>query len=287
VQNTGGDGARVPQDPHQDEQRNNNAEYYHNFAESMASRKRSLARSQEPHHWVVRQDQIRADDYVDDVVRTWNLPDMTNSYDLVRPLSEGAQGDIYFMLNKAKPYAFKIYKTGVNRQYTEFQMDLLKNIDNPEAKAHPGYEAVYFAAMPVGWATHTGKKGLVFRYVVPPRKPRKPTARDRAQVRDQIDFLHWLGYVHLDITDRNIMLGDKDKCYLMDYDCVCKIGEVPLGPLPTELNEAILTQQYPAELDDDEHLWQLLQTTFFNDLSIEEANAAQPVLQHPQAGELQ
>jgi len=291
LQNTsgGGDQPRIPRDPHQDEQRAGSAGvrprgYYDKFAESMASRKPALARSDsEDTRTVVRSDQMRADDYVDDVVQTLNLPDMTSTYDVVTPLSEGNQGDVYFLLNKAKPHALKIYKTGVNRQYTEFQKDLLRNIDNPEAKAHPGYEAVYFAALPVAWATHTGKKGLVFRYVVQPRKSRKPTASDRAQVRDQIDFLHWLGYVHLDITDRNIMLADKGKCYLMDYDCVCKIDEVPLGPVPIESTEAILTQRFPAELDDDEHLWQLLQTTFFNELSLDESKVAQPAVQHSQA----
>jgi len=250
----------------------------------MASRKPALARSDsEDTRTVVRSDQMRADDYVDDVVQTLNLPDMTSTYDVVTPLSEGSQGDVYFLVNKAVPYALKIYKTGVNRQYTEFQKDLLRNIDNPEAKAHPGYAAVYFAALPVAWATHTGKKGLVFQYVVQPRKSRKPTASDRAQVRDQIDFLHWLGYVHLDITDRNIMLADKGKCYLMDFDCVCKIGHIPLGPIPIESTEAILTQRFPAELDDDEHLWHLLQTTFFNELSLDEAKVAQPAVQHSQA----
>jgi len=251
----------VPQDPHQDEQRDSSAVdpsgYYQNFSKYMASR--TVVRS------------TRAYDYVDDVVHAWKLPDMTNTYDLVTPLSEGNDGDVYYMLDQEKPYVLKIYKSGVNRRYSQFQLDLLKHMDNPEAKAHPGYAAVYFAALPVGWAAHMGKKGLVFRYVVQPRKARKPTANDRAQVRDQIDFLHWLGYVHLDITDRNIMLADKDKCYLMDYDCVCKIGDVPLGPLPSECTETLLTRRFPADLDDDDHLWQHLQTTFFKDLPPDEA----------------
>jgi len=223
---------------------------------------------------VVRSDRMRAADYVEEVIKVRSLVDMTDSYDVVTPLSEGNDGDIYYLLEKGLPFVLKIYKSGVNREYTQFQLDLLKNIDNPEAKAHPGYAAVYHAAMPVGWATHMGKKGLVFRYVVPPRKPRKPTANDRAQVRDQIAFLHWLGYVHLDITDRNIMLADKDKCFLMDFDSVCKIGHVPLGPLPKECTESLLTRRYPAELEDDDHLWQHLQTTFFKDLPVDEVKRA-------------
>jgi len=218
---------------------------------------------------VVRTERVRAEDFVQAVIKVWGLPDLTDTYDLIHPLSEGNDGDIYKLVNDAVPYVLKIYKTGLNRQYSEFQQDLLKNIDNPKAKAHPGYEAVYFAAVPVGWASHMGKKGLVFRYVVQPRKARLPTAKDRAQVRAQMEFLHWLGYCHLDITKRNILLADNDKCYLMDFDCICKIGKVPLGPLPPESSEPIMRRD-PAQLDDDLHLWELLQPDFFKDLDPEQ-----------------
>jgi len=40
---------------------------------------------------------------------------------------------------------------------------------------------------------------------------------------------HSLGFVHLDITPRNILVT-VDTALLMDYDCVCQIGEVPRGP---------------------------------------------------------
>jgi len=265
-QNTSGSGdePRAPQDQPQDELRNSSGGglpgYYQDFAKHMSMR------------MVVQSDRVQADDFVNEVIQNAKLPDMT-AYDVVMPLSEGNQGDIYKMVVKAKPYVLKIYKSGLHRQYTEFQKDLLKHIDNPEAKAHPGYEAVYFAALPVGWATHMGKKGLVFRYVAQAGKSRRPNAGDRAQVRDQINFLHWLGYVHLDITDRNILLARNDKCYLMDFDCVCKIGDVPLGPLPKESSEPIMRRD-PAELGDDDHLWQHLQITLFKDLSADEVKQA-------------
>jgi len=89
--------------------------------------------------------------------------------------------------------------------------------------------------------------------------------------------------VHLDITDRNIMLADKDKCFLMDFDSVCKIGHVPLGPLPDECTEELLTRRFPARLDDDDHLWQQLQTTFFKDLPDEVKQAPVEVKQQQQA----
>jgi len=105
-------------------------------------------------------------------------------------------------------------------------------------------------------------------------------------------FLHWLGFCHLDITKRNILLALGDKCYLMDFDCVCEIGRSPLGPLPPESSEPILRRD-PADVEDDTHLWQLLQGDYFKHLPAEvdedlvevqqpQAQQQQPVLQQQQ-----
>jgi len=104
---------------------------------------------------------------------------------------------------------------------------------------------------------------------------RQPTAGDRAQVKDQMKFLHWLGYCHLDITKRNVLLGNNDKCYLLDYDCVCAIGLCPLGPLPPESSDPVKRRD-PAEVEDDLHLWYQLQGTFFKDLPVEHLQQAPP-----------
>jgi len=232
---------------------------------------------------VVRSDRIRSDAFIEQVIQNAKLPDMTESYDMITPLRSDAGDRIYMLVNEGMPYVLKLYNSGITRQYAEFHQVLLKRASDAEAKAHPGCAAVCHAAMPVGWATHMGKKGLVFRYVVPPRQPRKPTANDRAQVRDQLAFLHWLGYVHLDITDRNIMLAEDEMCFLIDFDSVCKIGHVPLGPLPNECTEELLTRRFPARLDDDDHLWQHLQTTFFKDLSADEVTQAPVEVKQQQA----
>jgi len=99
----------------------------------------------------------------------------------------------------------------------------------------------------VGWATHMGKKGLVFRYVVQPREDRLPDAGDQAQAEAQMQLVHQLKYVHLDLTARNLLLGDEGKCFVMDFDCVCRIGEVPLGPLPNESSKPIMRRD-PAQV---------------------------------------
>jgi len=221
-------------------------------------------------HAAVRPDKMRGDAFLEQVIQNAELPDMTESYEMITPLDGDSGGLVYMLVNDGMPYVLKLHKSGPTQRYAEFQKSLLKHASDAEAQVHPGYQAVYTSAFPVGWATHMGKKGLVFRYVVPSRKPRKPTAKDRAQLQDQIDFLHWLGYVHLDITDRNILLADESKCYLMDYDSVCKIGHVPLAPVPFEYAETPLLRRHPAHLDDDDHLWQHLQTTYFKDIPVEE-----------------
>jgi len=230
---------------------------------------------------VVRPDRIRSATYIEQVIQNAKLPDMTESYDMIRPLHEDSAGLLYMLVNEGLPYVLKLYRYGLTRQNADFQNVLLQRTSDAESKAHPGYAAVYHATMPVAWATHMGKKGLVFRYVVQPRKSRQPTREDRAQVRHQIDFLHWLGYVHLDITEQNIMLADNGTCYLMDYDCVCKIGQICLDPVPKESSEPIMRRD-PAHLDDDDHLWQHLQNTFFKDLPADEAQLA-PVQQQESA----
>jgi len=217
---------------------------------------------------VIRSDRLRGDEFVQEVIDLLGLPDRTADYQVVHPLSQGSDGEIFKLFIGNVPHVVKLYKTGLNSQYVKLQRVLLENKDKPEAKRHAGYEAVYFSAVPVGWVTHMGKKGLVFRYVVQPRQARLPTARDRAQVRAQMKFLHWLGFCHLDITKRNILLALGDKCYLMDFDFVCEIGRSPLGPLPPESSEPILRRD-PADVEDDTHLWQLLQGDYFKHLPAE------------------
>lgn len=126
----------------------------------------------------------------------------------------------------------------------------------------PGAKDVYFAAVPVGWILHLDKKGLVFNYVVGPEPPREPNANDEAQIQAQMEFCHLLGFCHLDITERNILLADDDKALLMDFDAVCQIGKSPLGPLPPESSDRVMRRD-PVKIADDDHLWQLLRKAKF------------------------
>jgi len=205
---------------------------------------------------------LRSEQFVQQVIDLLQLPDKTAHFQVLDLLSQGNDGEIYKLVVNYQPYVVKLYKSGLNEQYVHFQQELLKNQNSPQAKRQPGYEAVYHIAQPVGWVSHTGRKGLVFRYVPPPRSHREPNARDRVQIKHQMQFLHWLGFCHLDITERNVLLSEGGKCYLMDYDCVCRIGCVPLGPLPPESTDTVMRRD-PVDQDDDNHLWLQLQDTLF------------------------
>jgi len=220
---------------------------------------------------ITRAELVRGDDNILKIVEMLHLPDCSKTLQAMRALSQGNDGKLNKIFIDHVPHVVKFYKTGINVQYVTFQQTLLVQRDSPEAKRHPGYEAVYFVAVPVGYVKHQNRIGLVFPFVVPPRDEEKRgiTVEDRAQVRVQMEFLHWLGFCHLDITARNILQGRNGKCYLLDYDCVCAIGRCPLGPVPPESSKSIM-QRNPAEVLDDLHLWRLLQGTYFKGLPEEE-----------------
>jgi len=216
---------------------------------------------------------VRDQRYVREVVDIWGLQNFTDNYQGMRSLAQGNDGKVNQIFIKHQPHVVKFYKTGLNAQYVTFQQSLLVQRDSADAQRQPGYQAVYFIAVPVGYVVHKEQIGLVFNYVVQPRVARQPTAGDRAQVKDQMKFLHWLGFCHLDVTERNVLLGDNNKCYLLDYDCVCAVGLCALGPLPPESSDRIKRRD-PAEVEDDLHLWYQLQGTFFKDLPVEQLRLA-------------
>jgi len=224
---------------------------------------------------VNRYDKVRDQQFIRKVIDIWKLPNCTDDYQAMRSLAQGNDGKLVKIFLNHKPHVVKFYKTGLNAQYVTFQQSLLVQRDSADAQRQPGYQAVYFIAVPVGYVVHKEQIGLVFNYVVQPRVARQPTAGDRAQVKDQMKFLHWLGYCHLDITKRNVLLGDNNKCYLLDYDCVCAVGLCALGPLPPESSDRIKRRD-PAEVEDDLHLWYQLQGTFFKDLPAEQLLPAPP-----------
>jgi len=222
---------------------------------------------------VKRPDKVRDQQFIRKVIDIWILPNCTDDYQAMRSLAQDNDGKLVKIFIKHKPHVVKFYKTGLDAQYVTFQQSLLMQRDSADAQRQPGYQAVYFIAVPVGYVVHKEQIGLVFNFVVQPRVARQPTAGDRAQVKDQMKFLHWLGYCHLDITERNVRLGDNDKCYLLHYESVCAVGPCALGPITLESSD-LVKRRDPAVVEDDLHLWYQLQGTFFKDLPAEQLQPA-------------
>ena len=139
-----------------------------------------------------------------------------------------------------------------------------------DAQRQPGYQAVYSVAVPLGYVNLEDQIGLVFRYAAQPRVTRERTAQDRAQIKDQMTFVHWLGYCNLEITDRNVRQADDNTCYLLDYRGVRAIRRS--SPWPGASDSSELTARCNAGgVQQDLHLWYQLQDTFFKDLPADDA----------------
>jgi len=210
---------------------------------------------------VFHQNKVRSDANIKKVIDIWGLKDFSDEVQGIADLSSGNDGEVFKAFIKYDPYALKLYKTGLNEQFVFFQQALFDKRDSAEAK-RPAGVAVYHVAVPVGYLTHLDKVGLLFRYIVEPEPSRGPTQDDQNMVEAQMKFCHWLGYLHLDITPRNILLSRDGKAFLMDYDAVCQIGKVPLGPIPPESSNPVKRRD-PAGVSDDLHLWQLTLQSYF------------------------
>jgi len=196
---------------------------------------------------------IQDDRNIREVIDLLNLPDHSKRIQVVRPLAGGNDGKVLKVFLNSKPHALKLYHKGLNVQYVNLQ------------------RALYHAAVPIGWVDHNGVVGLLFRFIEsrPPHERQHATAEDRDQAKAQMEFLHWMGFCHLDITSRNLILGRGGKCFLLDHDHCCEFGCAPLSDLPPESSESIKAG-FTAEREDDLHLWKHLQTTFFSDLPAEQ-----------------
>ena len=190
------------------------------------------------------------------VIDVWQLKDLSADVIAAESLAKGNDGEIFKAFLFRKPFAVKFYHRGITEQTVEFHEALQKFEASGKSTTHPGARNVLLVAKPVGWITMNDRVGLVFHYIIEPSPPRRRNAHDQASVRTQLEFVHYLGFAHLDCTPRNILTGDGDS-YLMDYDNVCRIGDCPLGPLPPESTQHIMRRN-PARISDDEHLWQLL-----------------------------
>ena len=216
---------------------------------------------------VFRRDKVKGDKNLDALISLRKLPDLTEDAEMVRKLKGGSGNDGYIcqVFLDGKAHALKVMHNGVTKELLRFHEALLKYSESTtlqptgKLKVHPGADAVLRVVIPVGFMVHETRKGLVFPWIYPPKISRKLTAKDFEALRAQVDFCHLLGFCHLDITARNVLLSDQ-QAYLVDYDCVCGIDRSVLFPVAPE-NTLSVKQAQPVSLEDDEHLWNRLKQT--------------------------
>ena len=205
---------------------------------------------------VVYMDKIRSEQCIADIIQLWALPEIT-LFQAITPINNGGNdGEILKLFVDHKARAVKRYKSGTNAQLVRFH-EALHSYVAANAELDPVAVLVLSVVRPVAWMSHLEKLCLVFQWF--PHEKRSLTPEDMSSLRAQVDFCHSLGFCHLDITARNILLSDK-AALLMDYDCVCRVDDCPLGPIPPESTERVKKRD-AVRIVDDEALWNDLCST--------------------------
>ena len=171
------------------------------------------------------------------------------------------------------PNVVKFYGLSLNAQYVAFQQCLCAQRASADAQRQPGYQAVYFVAVPVGYVSDYDRIGLMFNSLVRPRVARRPTDGDRAQLKDQMKSLHWLGYCHLDLTEQNIGLDGNDRCYLLDCVAVRTIALCLDASNRLESSDPSNSLD-PSDVSHDLRLWYQLQSSVLKHLPPEQQQCA-------------
>jgi len=201
------------------------------------------------------------------VIGIWGLRNYTDAYQASRSLTASDISVDEIVLDQ-KPHVVRFVHRGVNAQYVAFQQSLLVQRDSPEAQHHPGYQAVYSNAVPVGYVMHHDQIGLIFNPLVQSSTADPAAAQLRTEARHQIDFLLWLGYVHLSFSQRTVLVDGEDDYHLLDFMCVQAIGSAT--PVHASLESTgSIEKRDPAESKDDLQLWYQLQAAILKDVHSE------------------
>ncbi len=170
----------------------------------------------------------------------------------MEPHGGGHDGRVYRLFKDHRKYAVKRFRDGISTQLVDFHRALRDCCAKVDADT---LATVRRAVVPLAYLQYKGQRCLVYTWSE--RDPAAPgaalTADQVRSLRAQVDLCHALGFCHLDITARNV-LRTEDDAVLVDYDCVTRVGTVPLCGTPPE-SSARVQRRDAVRLDDDEHLW--------------------------------
>jgi hypothetical protein len=187
-----------------------------------------------------------------------------DSIQAIVPFGDGNDGQIFQLFRDNVKYALKRFKDGISLQLIEFQEVLQRAtaqadvVDSDRGRGHVDSAVIALvrrAAKPIAYVLHMDQICLAYEWIANDPE-RQITTTDLRSLRAQLDLCHALGFCHLDVTQRNILLTDQT-AILMDYDCVTKIGTSPLCGIAPE-NCARVKSRDCVRVEDDEHLWNQL-----------------------------
>lgn len=209
----------------------------------------------------------------DQLVELYGLPEWRrDEVQAMEPHGGGHDGRVYRLFKDHRKYAVKRFRDGISLQLIDFHRALQRctadgffevhsqRPDGPSAMVPLDKDAlavVRRAVVPVAWIHYKGQRCLVYEWIEHDADPqRRLSEADVRSLRAQVDLCHALGFCHLDITARNVLVRpEKDGgAVLIDYDCVTRVGTVPLCGTPPE-SSARVKNRDTVRLDDDEHLW--------------------------------
>jgi len=190
----------------------------------------------------------------------WNLPDLTNRVQQNIVLSQSERSTVSKVLIDGKWMLLKQALRGISDHFVQFQLALHARMLSLRV-----FERLQelLSAIPVGYfRTADAQPHLLYAYYEPALQPLPITKSHESALLNEVSTMHDLGFCHLDLTRRNIVQDKEGKLHLVDFETVCRIGEVCQVPVPPESSDNVKAGK-PVTLKDDERLWNLLRVQMF------------------------
>jgi hypothetical protein len=154
--------------------------------------------------------------------------------ELMRKIGEGDDGSVYMIQCSKGMFAGKVSKRG-------FSSSFVNAVQNRGVSSLEGF--------PKYWCTVDNEELMLCNYITKPYLGAL-SRNEYSSVSRQVRTLNSNGFVHLDVARRNIIAGE-DMCALVDFDLICQLGKIHLGPYPLDISTENTASRLPALKSDD------------------------------------